>query len=86
MHKLWIRTVLIIIFPGDLPLLRREDIHYNITNFGDKNKTVTVTVSDDKGYVVDNGPFHVHLSAGETTEKTLYIQGTQPLSIVFVVV
>lgn len=85
MYKLWIRIEPIIIYLGDLPLLRLEDLHYNITNFGDKNKIVTVTVSDDKGYVVDNGPFHVHLSAGETAEKTLYIKGTQPLSTVFVV-
>ncbi|XP_052698330.1 von Willebrand factor A domain-containing protein 7-like isoform X1 [Crassostrea angulata] len=71
-------------FIGDLSLSNFEQLEYNITNHGGNNRSLTLDVSDDKGYIVDNRSIHFHISPGESENKQVFILGTQPSTIVTV--
>nr|XP_034325428.1 von Willebrand factor A domain-containing protein 7 isoform X2 [Crassostrea gigas] len=72
------------LFIGDLSLSNIEQLEYNITNHGGNNRSLTLDVSDDKGYIVDNRSIHFHISPGESENKLVFIRGTQPSTIVSV--
>uniref|UniRef100_K1RCH7 Hemicentin-1 n=1 Tax=Magallana gigas TaxID=29159 RepID=K1RCH7_MAGGI len=67
---------------SDLSLSNIEQLEYNITNHGGNNRSLTLDVSDDKGYIVDNRSIHFHISPGESENKLVFIRGTQPSTIV----
>uniref|UniRef100_A0A8W8HU46 VWFA domain-containing protein n=1 Tax=Magallana gigas TaxID=29159 RepID=A0A8W8HU46_MAGGI len=71
-------------FIGDLSLSNLEQLEYNITNHGGNNRSLTLDVSDDKGYIVDNRSIHFHMSPGESENKQVFIRGTQPSTIITV--
>ncbi|XP_062603094.1 uncharacterized protein LOC134264839 isoform X2 [Saccostrea cucullata] len=69
-------------FIGDLPLSKLETIPYTITNHGAVNKTVVVTVSDDRSFIVGNRSITLVIQPGEITEESFNIRGTIPSTIV----
>uniref|UniRef100_K1QNT8 Protein G7c n=1 Tax=Magallana gigas TaxID=29159 RepID=K1QNT8_MAGGI len=71
-------------FIGDLSLSNLEQLEFTITNHGRNNKSLTLDVSDDRGYIVDNRSIQLHIPPGESENKQVFIRGTHPLTIVTV--
>ncbi|XP_065943738.1 von Willebrand factor A domain-containing protein 7 [Magallana gigas] len=71
-------------FIGDLSLSNLEQLEYTITNHGGNNKSLSLDVSDDKGYIVENRSIQLHIPPGESENKQVFIRGTHPLTIVTV--
>lgn len=71
-------------FIGDLSLSNLEQLEYNITNHGGNDRSLTLDVSDDKGYIVDNRSIHLQIPPGEFNNTPVFIRGTQPSTIVTV--
>lgn len=67
---------------GDLSLSNLEQLEYNITNHGGNDRSLTLDVSDDKGYIVDNRSIHLQIPPGEFNNTQVFIRGTQPSTIV----
>ncbi|XP_062617849.1 uncharacterized protein LOC134279455 [Saccostrea cucullata] len=72
-------------YTGELPLFKNEKLFYTTTNHGSIDKTVSVTVTDDRGYIVGGGSSVAYLiPAGESVTRSFEIRGTEALSIVTV--